>query len=81
MPIYLYENRNGEIVQEICSVDERDRKKGLTRIPSAPYIHRGISNPDSGDEGAKRFYRTAEEKGTLKSRKYSKNRVKEIWGW
>lgn len=81
MPIYLYENRNGEIVQELVSVDQRDGLKGLKRLPSAPYIPRGAASPDSSEEGAKRFYRTAEEKGTLKSRKYSKNRVKQIWGW
>ncbi|NBW17032.1 MAG: hypothetical protein EBR82_54555 [Caulobacteraceae bacterium] len=81
MPIYQYENRDGEIVSYILPVDQRDGVRGLKRIPSAPFISRGVANPDSSEEGAKRFYRQAEEKGTLKSKKYSKNRIKQIWGW
>lgn len=81
MPIYLYENKDGQIVQEIVSVEERDNRKGLKRVPSAPYIHRSVPDPDSSQEGARRFYREFEEKGKLKSRKYSKNKVKQIWQW
>ncbi|NDC26015.1 MAG: hypothetical protein EBZ49_18050 [Proteobacteria bacterium] len=81
MPIYQYENKDGEVVSYILPVDQRDGMKGLKRIPSAPFISRGVANPDSAEEGAKLFYRQAEEKGKLKSKKYSKNRVKEIWGW
>lgn len=55
--------------------------KGLKRIPSAPFISRGTANPDSAEEGARLFYRQAEEKGKLKSKKYSKNKIKQIWGW
>lgn len=81
MPIYQYENRDGEIVSYMLPVDQRDEMRGLKRLPSAPFISRGVANPDSCEEGARRFYRQAEEKGTLKSKKYSKSRVKEIWGW
>jgi hypothetical protein len=79
--MYQYENRNGEIVQKLVSVDQRDGLEGLNRIPSVPYIPRGAADPDSSEQGARSFYRTAEEKGSLRSRKYSKKRVKEIWGW
>jgi len=81
MPIYLYENKDGKIVQEIVSVEDRDKRKGLRRVPSAPYIHRSIVDPDSSEAGAKRFYREFEEKGKLKSRKFSKSRIKKIWNW
>jgi len=81
MPIYLYENKDGKIVQEIVSVEDRDNRKGLTRVPSAPYIHRGVSDPNSSAEGARRFYREYEEKGKLTSRKFSKSRIKKIWNW
>ena len=81
MPIYLYENKDGEIVQEIVSVEDRDKRKGLKRVPSAPYIHRSVPDPSSSSEGARRFYREFEEKGKLKNRKYSKSRIKKIWDW
>ena len=81
MPIYQYENKDGEVVSYILPVDQRDEVKGLKRIPSAPFISRGVANPNSSEEGARLFYRKAEEKGTLKSKRYSKKQIKKIWNW
>jgi hypothetical protein len=80
MPTYLYETEKGELVQEIRSVGDRD-KGPMRRRMAAPYVFRGHPDPSTTEQGAKRFYKQAEEKGKLKSKKYSKNRVKQIWGW
>ena len=80
MPIYLYETEKGELIQEIRSVEDRD-KGPMRRRMAAPYVFRGHPDPSSSEQGAKRFYKQAEEKGKLKSRRYSKNQIKRIWGW
>lgn len=80
MPIYLYETEKGELVQEIRSVEDRD-KGPMRRRMAAPYVFKGHPDPSTTEQGAKRFYKQAEEKGKLKSRRYSKNQVRRIWGW
>lgn len=80
MPIYLYETEKGELIQEIRSVEDRDKGPMLRRM-AAPYVFKGHPDPSTTEQGAKRFYKQAEEKGKLKSRRYSKNQVKRIWGW
>lgn len=80
MPIYLYETEKGELVQEIRSVEDRD-KGPMRRRMAAPYVFKGHPDPSTTEQGAKRFYKQAEEKGKLKNRRYSKNQVKRIWGW
>ena len=80
MPIYLYETDSGDLVQEIRSVEDRDRGP-MRRRMAAPYVFRGHADPSTTEQGAKRFYRQAEEKGKLKSRRYSKSKIKQIWGW
>jgi len=80
MPIYLYETEKGELVQEIRSVADRDRGP-MRRRMAAPYVFRGHPDPSTTEQGAKRFYRQAEEKSKLRSRRYSKNKIKQIWGW
>lgn len=80
MPIYVYETDKGDLVQEIRSVEDRD-KGPMRRRMAAPYVFRGHSDPSTTEQGAKQFYKKAEEKGKLKSRRYSKNQVKRIWGW
>jgi len=80
MPIYLYETKKGDLVQEIRSVADRD-KGPMRRRMAAPYVFRGHPDPNTTDQGAKRFYRKAEEIGRLRSRRYSKNKIKQIWGW
>lgn len=80
MPIYLYETEKGELIQEIRSVEDRD-KGPMRRRMAAPYVFKGHPDPSTTEQGAKRFYKQAEEKGKLRSRRYSKNKIKQIWGW
>jgi hypothetical protein len=80
MPIYLYETENGELIQEIRSVGDRD-KGPMRRRMAAPYVFRGHPDPSTTEQGAKRFYKQAEEKNKLRSRRYSKSKIKQIWGW
>lgn len=80
MPVYLYETDKGELVQEIRSVADRD-KGSMRRRMAAPYVFRGHPDPSTTEQGAKRFYKQAEERGRLRSRRYSKNKIKQIWGW
>lgn len=78
MPIFTYETPSG-LVDEIRPLSKRDEGP-FKRVVTAPYVHRGVSNPDTSVEGAKRFYREKELRSEPVSYAYTKKQIKKIWG-
>lgn len=79
MPIYTYQTPEGP-VDEIRPSEKRDEGPH-PRVWSSFHVPSGCPDPDSSDQGAKRFYRERELAGGRWDSSFSKDKIKKIWGW
>lgn len=79
MPVYTYQTPDG-LVDEIRPLDHRDDGPH-PRVMAPFHVPSGCPNPNSPDQGAKRFYRERELEGGRWESSYSKNKIKKIWGF
>ena len=84
MPIYVYENENGERIEEIRLAKDKDKcPDGYTRVATPQPIaftgHAG--NPTSMKEGVvKGYYQEECKHGSKWQSGYSKKQIKKAWG-
>jgi hypothetical protein len=88
MPIYQYESKAGDVIEDIRPMERRNDPMFFNgehyirrTAPDRLFVSNHAPSPIDGAHNFMKGYRKLEEKGRLRRQgSYSKNHIKSVWG-